>query len=137
MTTITQAIDYNPTAPENFTDPAFPYDVQQFRRAICLSTRRARLFIRNNFELDSDYKIVGTKHRMVLSPKCLAVAVVLQFKLGYYPHLIDRDFIPHYSLYQADIADALDRIKARRRMRRRLAAQSDRYLQLTFDFSQC
>lgn len=87
-------------------NPQFPYDVNQFKQIICLSSRRSRVFIRSNFELDTDYKVIGTRHKMVLSRKCLAVAVAMQFKFSNTPHLINQNYLPHFTEYRAEILAA-------------------------------
>lgn len=111
-------------------DPLFPYDVNQFRQIVSLSSRRSRVFIRSNFELGTDYKVVGKKHRMVMSRQCLAVAIALQFKFSNFPELIDQDYLPHFSEYQAEIVAAVSRNQARRKLSRRRTSPG----QLSFNF---
>jgi hypothetical protein len=111
-------------------DPQFPYDVNQFKQIVCLSSRRSRVFIRSNFELGTDYKVVGTKHTMMLSRQCLAVAVAMQFKFSNFPGLIDQDYLPHYKEYQTEILAAVARKQSRRGAGRRKISPG----QLSFKF---
>lgn len=121
-----------------FPGEQFPYTVQQFREAICLSDRRSRAFIRNNFELETDYKVIGKNHKMVLTEKCLTLAVILRFKFCNFPELVNRAMIPHYTVYQQETIDAVALYKARKLAKKRLLNTSIEYpRQLPIDFSQC
>lgn len=112
-------------------DPEFPYDVNQFKQVINLSSRRSRVFIRANFVLNVDYKVIGTQHKMVLTRQCFAVAVAMQFKFSNTPHLIDQNYLPHYTEYKAEILATAVAIKSRRMAKRRKVPPG----QLSFDFS--
>lgn len=126
-----------PIAP-TFPGDEFPYTVQQFRECICLSDRRSRAFIRNNFELDTDYKVIGKNHKMVLTHKCLTLAIILRFTFSSHPHLINQTMIPHYKVYQKETVDAIALYKARKLAKKRLLKASIGFpRQLTLDFSQC
>lgn len=126
-----------PIAPA-FPGDEFPYTVQQFRECICLSDRRSRAFIRNNFELDTDYTVIGKNHKMLLTEKCLAIAVVLRFSFCAHPDLINRAMIPHYKVYQQETIDAVALYKARKLAKKRLLSTSIEYpRQLNINFNQC
>lgn len=120
LTRIPQSFKLHRTVdPVNFEDLNFPYDVRQFQEIINLSSRRSRAFIRSAFELGLDYKIIGNNHRMVLSKKCLDVAVVLAFKFLKFPALVNQDYIPPHFLYREDILAAIALKNSRRLAKRR------------------
>lgn len=100
-------------------DQEFPYDVNQFKQIVALSARRSRVFIRSNFEINTDYKVIGKQHTMLLTRQCLAVAVAMQFKFSKTPHLIDQNYLPHYKDYQAEILAGVARKQSRRGSGRR------------------
>lgn len=131
------SITYNPVEPAYPDNLEFPYDVKQLSQAICLSSRRTRVFIRENFTLGVDYDVVGNNYRMMLSIECFAVAVALQYKFSRFSYLIKIKAIPHYLLYRERVEAAIASKNFQKLQRRLIRNYCDKYEQLSFDFASC
>ena len=128
---------YKPVEPAYPDNLEFPYNVQQLSEIICLSSRRTRVFIRANFNLGTDFDVVGNNHRMILSTECFAVAVALQYKFSRFNYLVKVEAIPHYLMYRDRVEAAIAHKNYQRLQRRLIRNYCEKYEQLSFDFANC